>query len=179
MREAKSRREFMREGSIAQPRLTGLTALNAEAVASEGVAYLCITCGTQYPESAKPPEHCPICEDERQYVNPDGQKWTTLEDLRASHKNVDQEGGGPALLDQHRAEVRDRPAGVPDPDAEGATSCGTASGCWTTRRSRRSRSWAGSPRSRSRTRIITRRWSNGAGRSAARRSTCTRRSGPG
>ena len=39
------------------------------------------------PESARPPDVCPICEDERQYVNPDGQKWTTLEDLRASHKN--------------------------------------------------------------------------------------------
>jgi hypothetical protein len=34
------------------------------------------------------PEHCPICEDERQYVNPDGQKWTTLAELRSSHKNV-------------------------------------------------------------------------------------------
>ena len=53
-----------------------------------GTAYLCVTCGTQFTESAQPPAHCPICEDERQYVNPDGQKWTTLEDLRASHKNI-------------------------------------------------------------------------------------------
>jgi glyoxylase-like metal-dependent hydrolase (beta-lactamase superfamily II) len=44
--------------------------------------YICVTCGTQYPESAQPPAHCPICEDERQYVNPDGQTWTTLEALR-------------------------------------------------------------------------------------------------
>ena len=44
--------------------------------------YTCVTCGTQYPESAQPPAHCPICEDERQYVNPNGQGWTTLEDLR-------------------------------------------------------------------------------------------------
>ncbi len=53
-----------------------------------GTAYLCITCGTQFAESARPPAHCPVCEDERQYVGPEGQKWTTLEALRASHKNV-------------------------------------------------------------------------------------------
>ncbi len=55
---------------------------------NRGTAYLCVTCGTQFAESAKPPAQCPICEDERQYVNPDGQKWTTMEDLRASHRNV-------------------------------------------------------------------------------------------
>lgn len=50
--------------------------------------FICITCGTQYPESASPPEHCPICEDDRQYVNPAGQAWTTLEDLRRDHRNT-------------------------------------------------------------------------------------------
>ena len=44
--------------------------------------YICVTCGTQYPESDQPPAHCPICEDERQYVNPNGQQWTTLEALQ-------------------------------------------------------------------------------------------------
>jgi glyoxylase-like metal-dependent hydrolase (beta-lactamase superfamily II) len=48
--------------------------------------YICVTCGTQYPESDQPPAHCPICEDERQYVNPDGQQWTTLEALRPNHQ---------------------------------------------------------------------------------------------
>lgn len=50
--------------------------------------YLCVTCGTQYPESAQPPAHCPICEDERQYVNPNGQQWTTLDTLRPNHTMV-------------------------------------------------------------------------------------------
>ena len=50
--------------------------------------YICVTCGTQYPESAQPPVRCPICEDERQYVNPNGQSWTTLEELRPKHRNV-------------------------------------------------------------------------------------------
>lgn len=50
--------------------------------------YLCATCGTQYPESDGPPAACPICEDERQYVPEDGQRWTTLDELRATHTAV-------------------------------------------------------------------------------------------
>lgn len=50
--------------------------------------YICSTCGTQYPEASTPPEHCPICEDERQYVGWNGQQWTTLEELRANHQNI-------------------------------------------------------------------------------------------
>jgi glyoxylase-like metal-dependent hydrolase (beta-lactamase superfamily II) len=46
--------------------------------------YICVTCGTQYPPSDAPPGSCPICEDERQYVPADGQKWTTMEELSAS-----------------------------------------------------------------------------------------------
>jgi glyoxylase-like metal-dependent hydrolase (beta-lactamase superfamily II) len=48
--------------------------------------FLCTTCGTQFPESHAEPEECPICQDERQYVPPEGQRWTTLEELRASHR---------------------------------------------------------------------------------------------
>ena len=55
--------------------------------------YICATCGVQYADSALPPEHCPICEDERQYVGWDGQKWTTLKELQSSHRNrLDVEG---------------------------------------------------------------------------------------
>ncbi|GMA59959.1 hypothetical protein NZD89_10340 [Alicyclobacillus fastidiosus] len=43
---------------------------------------ICTTCGTQYPPSSEPPHTCVICNDERQYVHPDGQSWTTLEGLR-------------------------------------------------------------------------------------------------
>ncbi|MBX6769097.1 MAG: MBL fold metallo-hydrolase [Actinomadura rubrobrunea] len=42
---------------------------------------ICVTCGVQYGE---PREDCPICLDERQYVGWDGQRWTTLEELRAA-----------------------------------------------------------------------------------------------
>jgi glyoxylase-like metal-dependent hydrolase (beta-lactamase superfamily II) len=50
-------------------------------------AFLCVTCGTQFPESHAPPAHCPICEDERQFVCYSGQQWTTLEALRRDHRN--------------------------------------------------------------------------------------------
>jgi hypothetical protein len=49
--------------------------------------FVCTACGTQFPASAEPPAHCPICDDERQYVPASGQAWTTLEALRADHAN--------------------------------------------------------------------------------------------
>src|SRR3712207_1318444 len=48
-------------------------------------APVCVTCGTQFAEADTPPAACPICEDPRQYVPPDGQKWTTLRKLRHAH----------------------------------------------------------------------------------------------
>jgi hypothetical protein len=50
--------------------------------------FICVTCGTQYPESSTAPAACPICQDERQYVNHNGQQWTTFDDLKASHHNT-------------------------------------------------------------------------------------------
>ena len=46
-------------------------------------AYICKTCGVQYAPSERPPERCPICEDERQYVGWQGQQWITMEALIA------------------------------------------------------------------------------------------------
>jgi len=50
--------------------------------------YICIACGTQFAESDSPPDSCPICLDERQFVNWDGQQWTTLAELRVGHKTA-------------------------------------------------------------------------------------------
>jgi len=50
--------------------------------------FICSTCGTQYPESAATPEHCPICEDERQWVPASGQAWTRMETLAKHHQVV-------------------------------------------------------------------------------------------
>src|SRR6202022_2453445 len=45
------------------------------------------TCGVQFAATEGPPERCPICEDERQYVGWSGQRWTTLDDRRKEHRN--------------------------------------------------------------------------------------------
>jgi hypothetical protein len=50
-------------------------------------AFICTACGTQYPASGTPPAQCSICEEERQYVPPGGQSWTTLDKLRIGHRN--------------------------------------------------------------------------------------------
>jgi hypothetical protein len=53
---------------------------------------ICLQCGVQYDQ---PRDHCPICEDERQYVRWRGQAWTTLEELRGGYRNrIEQEGPG-------------------------------------------------------------------------------------
>lgn len=52
--------------------------------------FICVTCGTEYLESHDPPAGCSICEDERQYVGLDGQQWTTLLELRSTHRNETQ-----------------------------------------------------------------------------------------
>jgi glyoxylase-like metal-dependent hydrolase (beta-lactamase superfamily II) len=49
---------------------------------------ICVTCGAQFPATDEPPANCPICEDERQYVGHQGQRWTTLDQLRDDHRNV-------------------------------------------------------------------------------------------
>ena len=57
--------------------------------------YICRTCGVQHAATDQPPGRCAICEDERQYIGWSGQQWTTLEALRADHRNtLKREGPG-------------------------------------------------------------------------------------
>lgn len=44
---------------------------------------LCATCAVEQPSEGPLPAVCPICADERQYVPPGGQRWTTLDALAA------------------------------------------------------------------------------------------------
>jgi hypothetical protein len=50
-------------------------------------AFICSTCGTQFAPSETEPARCPICDEERQYVPPLGQSWTTHEALARRHAN--------------------------------------------------------------------------------------------
>lgn len=46
--------------------------------------WICATCAVEQPDLATPPAVCPICADDRQYVRPSGQRWTTLDELTAA-----------------------------------------------------------------------------------------------
>ncbi|MBI2761942.1 MAG: MBL fold metallo-hydrolase [Chloroflexi bacterium] len=61
-------------------------------------AHICLTCGVQYPPSEAPPERCPICEDERQYVGWQGQQWTSLEEMAAKGHHSEPREEEPALI---------------------------------------------------------------------------------
>jgi hypothetical protein len=53
------------------------------------VPYLCAACGIQYDAAPSPPARCPVCEDSRVFGVALGprQRWTSLERLRARHRN--------------------------------------------------------------------------------------------
>jgi glyoxylase-like metal-dependent hydrolase (beta-lactamase superfamily II) len=51
--------------------------------------WICATCANHYPETDSPPPGCVICEDERQWVPPSGQRWTTLAELAAAGHRSD------------------------------------------------------------------------------------------
>jgi glyoxylase-like metal-dependent hydrolase (beta-lactamase superfamily II) len=44
-------------------------------------SWICATCAVEQPDTDAPPDVCAICADERQYVRPTGQRWTTLAEL--------------------------------------------------------------------------------------------------
>jgi glyoxylase-like metal-dependent hydrolase (beta-lactamase superfamily II) len=74
-------------------------------------AFICRTCGVQYAPSEQPPERCPICEDERQYVGWNGQQWTTLAALRAEGRHnrmYDEEPGLTAIDTQPSVAIGQR-----------------------------------------------------------------------
>jgi len=82
-------------------------------------SYICTTCGVGYAETEAPRDTCLICADDRQYVNPRGQSWTTMEELQAKHANDLRElepgllglGSKPQIAIGERALVITRPEG--------------------------------------------------------------------
>ncbi|WP_291919694.1 MBL fold metallo-hydrolase [Chitinophaga sp.] len=92
MSDDTSRRKWIKQSTLA---MMGLPVLFKNAYilpANDNTTtmkhYLCTTCGVQYEASEQAPAHCPVCEDDRQYVNPGGQSWTTLEQVQKTHKNI-------------------------------------------------------------------------------------------
>jgi hypothetical protein len=50
-------------------------------------AFICTTCGSQFAPTERAPARCPICDEDRQYVPPSGQSWTTHDAMTRSHFN--------------------------------------------------------------------------------------------
>jgi hypothetical protein len=73
--------------------------------------YICVTCGVQYPEANHPPDGCPICEDDRQFVGWDGQQWTTLEAMHVGgyrNRLAEEEQGLTSILTEPRFAIGQR-----------------------------------------------------------------------
>src|SRR4029450_13496656 len=60
----------------------GLNRSQAETHGGIMTIFVCRTCAVEQPDTGEPAAVCAICSDERQYVRPTGQQWTTLEELR-------------------------------------------------------------------------------------------------
>jgi hypothetical protein len=61
-------------------------------------SWICAACGNHYPDSADPPASCVICADERQWVPPSGQRWTTAAELAADGRHCESWEEEPGLL---------------------------------------------------------------------------------
>lgn len=86
MSTKRTRRMFLKNSAATVAALSsGNVSLAGEAPMQN---HICVTCGIQFAESDGPPRTCPICSDERQYVGWDGQKWTTLAEMRGHFKNT-------------------------------------------------------------------------------------------
>jgi glyoxylase-like metal-dependent hydrolase (beta-lactamase superfamily II) len=107
MSDRTNRRDFLQNSAAAA------TALGLTGAAPGGAAmkhFICVTCGMQYAASEKEPDGCPVCLDERQYVGHSGQKWTTLDEYRKTHRNAfhEEEPDLHSILPQPKAGIGQR-----------------------------------------------------------------------
>ena len=80
--------------------------------------WTCEQCGAQFGGSAAPPHACPVCEDERQFVNWKGQQWLSREQLAQSHRVVWRDDLGLTGLGMEPSfAIAQRALLVPDGDA--------------------------------------------------------------
>lgn len=60
--------------------------------------WICTACGTQFAEAERPPDVCPICDDDRQPPNLNEEQWTTLARLVAGPLRMRIEEHEPGLI---------------------------------------------------------------------------------
>jgi hypothetical protein len=100
-------RSDLRPGARPAPHTTG-----------DAIAWICETCGTQFAPTLAPPERCPICDDERQYVGWGGQTWATPDALAARHAiRIADEAGVMTLELTPGFAINQRAFRIPDPHA--------------------------------------------------------------
>lgn len=46
---------------------------------------ICTTCGTRYSDEHFDENLCPVCADDRQYINLKGQRWTSYDEMKKTH----------------------------------------------------------------------------------------------
>ncbi|GAA2756932.1 hydrolase [Actinopolymorpha rutila] len=68
--------------------------------------WICGTCSVEYADTPEPPPSCPICTDERQYVPPTGQTWTTTKERAAAGHRTHVEPVGEHEPGLHRVSVQ-------------------------------------------------------------------------
>jgi glyoxylase-like metal-dependent hydrolase (beta-lactamase superfamily II) len=80
-------------------------------------SWTCSQCGAQFAASPAPPLTCRICEDERQFVNWQGQSFLSREELTQSHRLVWRDDCGvPGLGVEPRFAIGQRALLVREPD---------------------------------------------------------------
>jgi hypothetical protein len=102
-----TRRDFLHQSAAAA---AALSLANPAAGAPAMNHFVCVTCGMQYAASERPPDGCPVCLDERQYVGHTGQTWTTLDEYKKTHRNVlaEEEPGLHSIHPQPKAGIGQR-----------------------------------------------------------------------
>ena len=63
MGPGKTRRTFMKDCSTSAAALATLATTAGGGEMAAGTPFICVTCGTQFTESARPPDHCAICDE--------------------------------------------------------------------------------------------------------------------
>ena len=132
--------------------------------------HICVTCGAQFAATTKSPSNCPICDDERQYVGHQGQRWTTLTELRRDHRNTFEEVAPDltGIATEPRFAIGQQAHLIETPAGNVLWNCISLIDDDPSPRSSAVVDWRQSP---SPTRISSLEWLSGARRSAACRST--------
>lgn len=123
MSSTRTRRTFLKNTSATV--VLGLPGISTSGGEPDMKYFICVTCGSQFAISPTNPSHCPICDDERQYVGHTGQIWTTLDEYRKTHKNVftQEEPGLHSILTQPKAGIGQRAFLVHTPEGNMLWDC--------------------------------------------------------